>query len=70
VIIRGTVRTSRGAHVRALAQALADLIDFLPEYPSHRRVALRDHLAALQRAYPELQNEVDNYVAHLQEDEP
>jgi len=55
-IIRGS--TSRGAHVRAIAQALATMIDFI-EMPSPRRVALRNTLAALKRAYPELQSEVE-----------
>ena len=48
-IIRGS--TSRGAHVRALAAALAALIDFMPDVPSEQRVRLRNHLAALRRAY-------------------
>lgn len=68
MIIRGS--TSRGAHIRALHSALADIIDFLPDYPSERRVRLRDCKAALERAYPELRNEVDNEVAHFQEEEP
>jgi len=48
-IIRGS--TSRGAHVRALAEALQTLIEDLPDVPSERRVRLRTHLAALKRAY-------------------
>jgi len=64
-VIRGS--TSRGAHVRALALALATIIDFLPDTPSPRRVALRNCLAALKRAYPELDGEVD--LAHLVEDD-
>jgi len=51
--------TSRGGHIRALALALATIIDFMDEVPSPRRVALRNTLAALRRAYPELDNEVD-----------
>ena len=53
-IIRGS--TSRGAHVRALAATLITMIEDLPEVPTARRVALRNHLAALLRAYPELEN--------------
>jgi len=63
-IIRGS--TSRGAHVRALADALQDLIDFLPDVPSERRVRLRTHLAMLKRTYPELNEEVA--LMQLQED--
>jgi len=48
---------SRGSHVRALAEALMCLIDFMPEVPSARRVALRNTLAALRRAYPELRED-------------
>ena len=48
-IFRGS--TSRGAHVRALADALLTLIEDLPDVPSERRVRLRTHLAALKRAY-------------------
>jgi len=32
------------------------MIEDLPEVPTARRVALRNHLAALLRAYPELEN--------------
>jgi len=57
-IIRGD--TSRGVHVRALAQALMALIDDLsPDFPSERRVRLRTHLALLRRTYPELQGDTD-----------
>jgi len=49
-IIRGS--TSRGAHVRALYEALTCLIDELPEVPTERRVRLRTVRAALVRAYP------------------
>jgi len=60
--------TSRGVHVRALADALLVLIENLPDVPSEKRVRLRTHLAALRRAYPsELQvSEVD--LAHYMED--
>jgi len=53
-IFRGS--TSRGTHVRAIAYALITMIEDLPELPTPRRVALRNHLAALLRAYPELEN--------------
>lgn len=45
-------RASRGSHIRALATAIEDMIEFLPEYPSERRIRLRDELAALRRAHP------------------
>jgi len=48
-IFRGS--TSRGAHVRALAEALQVLIEDLPDVPTEKRVALRNHLASLKRAY-------------------
>jgi len=35
---------------------LITMIEDLPEVPTPRRVALRNHLAALLRAYPELEN--------------
>jgi len=62
--------TSRGAHIRALYSALSELEQLLPEYPSHRRVALRDHRAALQRAYPQLllPNETELAQALAEED--
>jgi len=64
-IIRGG--TSRGAHVRALQEALEVLIDDIPDVPSEKRVRLRTCLAALRRAYPELQlSESD--VAQMVED--
>jgi len=57
-IIRGD--TSRGVHVRALAQALMALIDDLsPDFPSERRVRLRTYLAMLRRSYPELHEETE-----------
>jgi len=46
--------TSLGVHVRALAELLATSIaDERDGLPSERRVRLRNHLAALTRAYPE-----------------
>lgn len=48
-IFRGN--TSRGVHIRAIAELLANAIADC-EGPSPRRVALRDHLGALARAYP------------------
>lgn len=44
--------TSRGAHVRALWAALLQLEELLPLGPNPKRVALRNHRSALQRAYP------------------
>jgi len=49
-ILRGG--TSRGAHVRAVWEALTALIDFLPDVPSEQRVRWRTSRAALERAYP------------------
>jgi len=62
--------TSRGAHIRALFAALLELEELLPQEPSHKRVALRDHRAALARAYPQLLlvNEVD-VEQHLAEED-
>ena len=56
-IIRG--ETSRGLHVRALLEAMLFMLEALPDAPSYRRVALRNHMAALLRAYPELQGATD-----------
>jgi len=56
-IIRG--ETSRGLHVRALVEAIVYMLEAMPPTPSHRRVALRNHLSALLRAYPELDNATD-----------
>jgi len=44
--------TSLGVHVRALHMALWAILDALPDWPSDKRVALRNHIAALRRAYP------------------
>jgi len=49
-IIRGS--TSRGAHVRALWEALTALLDDLPELPNATRVRLRAQRALLEKAYP------------------
>ena len=65
--------TSRGAHIKALWTVLSDLIDFLPDAPSERRVRLRTCRAALERAYPEYLsvNEVElaQYLAEEDGDE-
>lgn len=45
---------SRLSHIRALHAALCQLVELLPAEPSWRRVSLRDHVAALVRAYPQL----------------
>lgn len=66
-VFRGN--TSRGVHIRALAALLANAIADC-EGPSPKRVALRDHLAALVRAYPndlEL-NEVELLQGFAEED--
>lgn len=53
----GSARTS---HIRALFDALVRLEELLPAEPSWKRVSLRDHRAALVRAYPQLKlSEVD-----------
>lgn len=66
-------RASRGSHVRALYEAIAVVIDFLPEVPSERRVRLRNELAALRRAYPRELSLTDSDVAQMvqeMDDEP
>jgi len=46
--------TSLGVHVRALAALLeSSIADEAGGLPSERRVRLRGHLAALNRAYPQ-----------------
>lgn len=60
-IIRGS--TSRGAHVRAIWYALVTLEDLLEAGPTYKRVALRDHRMALERAYPTLLMVTDSDVA-------
>lgn len=42
------------SHIRALHAALCELVELIPAEPSWRRVSLRDHVAALVRAYPQL----------------
>lgn len=46
--------TSRGAHVRALWHALLLLEEQLPLGANPKRVALRNHRSALERAYPQI----------------
>lgn len=60
-VIRGS--TSRGAHVRALHAGLLALEDLLESHPTHKRIALRDHRMALERAYPSLLTVTDSDVA-------
>ena len=60
--------TSRGAHVRALWEALSVLIEDVADVPSEKRVRLRTLRSSLERAHPELKDEVS--IAHFQEDEP
>jgi len=52
-IIRGS--TSRGAHVRALHLALWAILDLIPDDPiwAMKRVAVRNTIALLRRAYPQ-----------------
>jgi len=66
-IIRGS--TSRGAHIRALWEALTCLIEQLPSTPVEQRVRLRNARAALERAYPaELVTETDIAQAVAEDD--
>lgn len=46
--------TSRGAHIRALHAALCEILSIRLSRPVRPggEVALRDHIAALERAYP------------------
>lgn len=70
-MVRRVIRTStsRGAHIRALHAALSALADVY-DGPSHKRVAIRDHLAALERAYPFLRlTESDVAQAVAEEDD-
>lgn len=62
--------TSRGAHVRALWRALLELEELLPLEPNTKRVALRNHRKALERAYPGLlgRSEVDELQQLAEED--
>ena len=56
--IRGA--TSRGSHVRALFETMLIILETLegPEN-AQRRVSLRNHMAALCRAYPELDGAIE-----------
>lgn len=60
-------RTSRGAHalVRAVHAALVTMIEHVPDVPSYKRVALRNHLAALNRAYRRELQLTDSDVAQI-----
>lgn len=60
-LIRGS--TSRGAHIRALHAGLLAIEGLLESGPTHKRVALRDHRMALERAYPTLLRVTDSDVA-------
>lgn len=62
--------TSRGAHIRALHDALVELEELLPLEATPKRVALRNHRAALCRAYPNVLrvSEVD-VLQHLAEED-
>jgi len=67
------VGTSLGAHVRALAEVLCNMIADEQERangPSERVVRMRGHLHALQRAYPQFLavSEVDLAQAFAEED--
>lgn len=60
-LFKGSVNSGRktslglALHGEALANALVALLEGLPDLPDHRRVALRQHLFALMKAYPELE---------------
>lgn len=60
-LFKGSVNPKRQAslglalHAEALANALVVVLEALPEAPTWRRVLIRQHLAALMRAYPELE---------------
>lgn len=62
--------TSRGAHVRALWHALLLLEEQLPFGANPKRVALRNHRSALERAYPTIlgRNEVHEMQMLAEED--
>lgn len=62
--------TSRGAHLRALHAALVELEELIPiDAPSARRVSIRDHRLALERAYPAaFSRDVDVEQALAEED--
>jgi len=64
-------KTSLGLalHAEALANALVVLLESLPDLPDYRRVALRDHLVALIKAYPELQAATQLDVERLLDEE-
>lgn len=61
--------TSLGVHVRTLWCIYTDMIDFLPDVPSERRVQMRERRAALERAYPEFLKFSATDVAQLVADE-
>lgn len=50
-------KTSLGLllHAEALANLMVTMLEALPDAPTPRRVQIRTHLAALMRAYPELE---------------
>lgn len=60
-LFKGSVNSARktslglALHGEALANALVTILEALPDAPIHRRVLIRQHLAALMRAYPELE---------------
>ena len=56
-IIRG--ETSRGLHIRALLEAMLFMLEALLMRLRTTEIALRNHMAALLRAYPELQGATD-----------
>lgn len=66
-IYRGS-NSPRFAHIRALYETIVLLIDALPDVPDHRRVALRDHLQALLKAHPELNDDIAVAQALAEED--
>jgi len=61
--------TSLGVHIRALWWTMTFMLDALPSGASERRVRIRTHRAALERAYrDELSEDVNIAQAMAEED--
>jgi len=67
--IRSPGDTSRGVHVRALWWSMTFMLDALPSAPTPRRVALRTHRAALERAYKDDLSEDINIAQAMAEED-
>lgn len=69
-------KTSLGLllHAEALANLMVTMLEALPDAPLPRRIAIRNHLAALMRAYPELeaatQLDAERQLAEEDDDAP